>query len=460
MKRIAIESVSAGRFVAGLTLAVLVSCLSVATAARAQEALSVSITPPLVQLTIGPGESWASTLKVVNNNAYDVSYYAHVVDFTAAGEDGSASFQPVVDQATDPGAHSFSLGSWIHVSSAPLFIPKGSTAELPFSVQVPPNAEPGGHYAAILIGTNPGAARTDGPTMKISSFVSSLIFVKIKGDVTESGRIREFHAEKALYDSADATFLVRFENTGNTHVRPQGDITLYNMWGKERGQVQVNQNGNFGNVLPSSTRRFTFSWAGENDLFDLGRYSAVVTLTYGDDAKHNITATTYFWVVPTKPAAITLGVLALFLALMTWFIRRYIRRALLLERERLGIIPHTAALPSSTVTPTIAVLLEPLREGAVDLRRITQTVPNSLAPSSQQFPQENTSENIRTVAQPLTFGRFLKKYRVFFLFIIVVAVALFGGTWYFSHVLVQKRAFQISHVTAQQEEGTSKPAQR
>ena len=108
--------------------------------------------------------------------------------------------------------------------------------------------------------------------MKISSFVSSLLFVNIKGDVVESGRIREFSTSQSLYQTPNVDFSVRFENTGNTHVHPQGEVTIYNMWGKERGQVMINnQDDDFGNVLPQSIRRFQFSWSGEQSLFDMAR---------------------------------------------------------------------------------------------------------------------------------------------------------------------------------------------
>ena len=189
-------------------------------------------------------------------------------------------------------------------------------------------------------------------------------------------------------------------------------------------------------------------------MLDLGRYSAVVTLQYGDEAKRNISATTYFWVVPAKPVAIALGLITSFLLIITWFIRRYIRRALALEQHRLGVSPQDQLARKETV-PTVAVLLEPLKEGAVDLRRLTQqetTSATAVATATTLYQTERTSA-------PVTFGQFLRKYRSFFVFIFLVAVALFGSIWYFSRVLVQSRAYQISDVKVQQETPTPVPTQ-
>ncbi|MFZ2886896.1 MAG: hypothetical protein WA021_03700 [Minisyncoccia bacterium] len=392
------------------------------------QSLAVTVTPPLFQLTIGPGETWASSLKVVNTNAYDVTYFSEIVDFAAEGEAGNGRFIPIV---TTGGAHT--LGSWIELPQESVVIGAGASGEIPFTVRIPADASPGGHYAAVLVGTRPPGDQLTGSGVSISSFVSSLLFVRIEGDVHESGRIREFRSDSTWYENALAQFVLRFENTGNTHLQPQGDITIYNMWGKERGKVAINQKTNFGNVLPQSIRRFEFSWDGEEEAFDIGRYSAVVTLAYGEDGKQNVTATNYFWVVPVVPVATTLGGLFALLILMTWLIRRYIRRALSLERARMGISES-----SPPTSPSISTFVQPIREGVVDLRRLSGAVPAT--PASE------------TAAAPLTTGQFVGRYRLFFVFLIVVVIGCIGAWYYFEKALAPERAFEISAIDVGEEE--------
>lgn len=393
--------------------------------------MSVSVTPPLIQLTIGPGETWSSTLKVVNNNAIEATYFASVVDFSAEGENGQGTFSPLIRKGP-LSSNSYSLASWLLLASTSVSVPPGKSAELPFTVNVPVDAEPGGHYAAVLIGTDPGAIQLQGPTMRIASYVSSLIFVKIRGETVEQGRIREFRTSESQYESPAADFILRFENTGTTHVKPQGDIVIYNMWGKKRGELQVNDDsGNFGNVLPHSTRKFTFTWVGESDFLDIGRYSAVTTLTYGDDGRQNVSATTYFWIVPTAPVAVGLISIAVILGLLSWLIRRYIRRALELERGRLGIASDTPVPAAAHVS--FAALAEPVREGVVDLRR-------TVAGTS------STVEAAAHTPRPLTFIQFVRKYALFFLFLIALSVTALSIAYYAHTVSVSSRNFQISDV--------------
>lgn len=409
-------------------------CVALPQLLRAQEAgsaLSVTVTPPLFQLSIAPGETWASSLKVVNNNDYDVTYYANVVDFEAQGEDGKGELIPLIQEFDDPRRHTYSLASWVDISSEPIFVPRGQSGNVPFTVSIPQNAEPGGHYAAILVGTQPPAQTGGGPSLRISSFVSSLLFTKVSGEVVESGRVREFRTERLVYEQPEADFLLRFENTGNTHLRPQGDITIYNMWGKKRGEIAINQKSNFGNVLPESTRRFSFSWESDSGAFDIGRYSAVATLAFGDEGKQNASATTYFWVVPTGPLALTLGVLLVFASLVAWFIRRYIRRALALEKEHLAL--HGVTVPSSS----LKVLIEPLREGVVDLRRVSKVGYAAPVPTAASASGSERDASI---------SGFIYAYRLFFAFLLMLGVAGALALWSLQSAFEPESSFNISEV--------------
>lgn len=413
------------------------------------DSLSVTVTPPLVQLTIGPGETWRSALKIVNTNASDITYYSQLMDMEASDESGHGKFTPVIRSASSTESGT-TLASWIEVPSEPVVVKAGASGQLPFTVRIPEDASPGGHYAAILVGTQPGKVE-GGSGIAVSSYVSSLIFVKIKGDIVESGRVREFVTSKQLYQEPHAEFTLRFENTGNTHLRPAGSIEIYNMWGRERGRVEIAQDSTFGNVLPNSVRKFNFSWDGEESLFDIGRYSAQVTLAYGDEGKQSASAVTYFWVVPVVPVAITLGSLITLIILVAWLIRRYIRRALALERVRYGQAPEQGAprisqvqdLPRSTPS-TMHALMEPIREGVIDLRSVTHK-------SSFSAPVQLSSAQSQSL-QRLTLQQFIGKYKLFLLFILVLVLGGFGVWRYFSSTLKAKSQFQITDVKIEVED--------
>ena len=223
----------------------------------AQSGLSLSVTPTLFEMSAVPSQTWNSSVKIINNNKTDITVYAQVVNFAPQGEQGEGKFLPVFEKATEGST----LAEWISISSEPILIEPEKSFSIPFTVSVPQNAAPGGHFAAILIGTKP--PKTDGSIkVQTSQIVTSLFFVKIAGDVKEEGTVREFRVVNSFVDTPKANFEVRFENKGNVHLQPQGEIVITNMWGKERGIIPISEkdcspsqeNSNlrilFGNTLP------------------------------------------------------------------------------------------------------------------------------------------------------------------------------------------------------------------
>jgi len=419
----------------------LISLAAMPFMAVAEEGLTLTITPPLFQLTIGPGEFWSSSLKVVNTNSYDLTLYASVMNFESNGERGGGKFTPIIE---DDGVASVnSLAQWIEVSKKPIFVPKEKSVEIPFSVRIPKDAPPGGHYAAILVGTQPLSDKSEGPIIRVSSLISSLLFVNIKGDVREEGNIREFSTEKTFYQEPEVDFTLRFENIGNVHLQPQGDITIYNMWGKERGKILINQKSHFGNVLPKSIREFAFKWQGENNLFEIGRYKAIATLSFGKEARQNIFRATYFWVVPLKP---TLGILGSFIALIlfvAWSIRSYIKKALEMEKGRIGFIPQKSQFQKSQ----LEVLSEPIIEGVIDLRSLhdrAKQTQNDTLNRRKTFSVSFALRNFALVSRLARVGfAFLKKYYKFFLFTALFIIGLIVIIIFFKQVLMRERSFEI-----------------
>ena len=299
--------------------------------AHAFEKLTLTITPPLFQMAIGPGEVWRSSLKIVNTNPYDLTVYAGTMNFEAGGEEGQGRFVPILESD----ASSFSLAKWIEITPDPIFIPQGKSVDIPFTVRIPPEAEAGGHYAAILVGTRPQNENQNGANILVSSQVSSLFLVRINGDVREEGYIQEFKTDRKFYEKPDIDFILRFANTGNVHLKPQGEIAIFNLWGREMGKIMINEKSDFGNVLPRSARKFIFNWQRDFNILEAGRFKAVAVISYGEDARQNVSHVVYFWVLPGKPLLVTLISFLTFVLIIIFLIRRYVKRSLASLEQRI-----------------------------------------------------------------------------------------------------------------------------
>jgi hypothetical protein len=131
---------------AGLACVVFFLCsFSPSSASAAGDALSLTITPPMFQVNVSPGETWRSKLKVVNSNPYELVLYASVADFQADGEYGRGKF---LMSSLSPDAHAYALAQWVDIASVPLVVAPQQSAEIPFEISLPPDAEPGGRYPA------------------------------------------------------------------------------------------------------------------------------------------------------------------------------------------------------------------------------------------------------------------------------------------------------------------------
>jgi hypothetical protein len=269
------------------------------------------------------------------------------------------------------------LARWVKINNGPYIIPPEQTTDIQFMLDVPDDAPPGGHYAAILVSTESAKQEGEELAVKTSQAITSLVFLRVEGEVNENASIREFTVIDSLLEKPEAEFSLRFENKGNVHLQPRGDVVITNMWGTQRGSVPINYKTHFGNVLPNSIREFKFTWSSDFKITDVGRYKAIATLTYGEDGMKSVTSTAYFWVIPIKATLITIASIIVFITLIVLMIKAYVRRILALagvdvdaERERKREEKESRKLErESKSKKAITHAAAPLKSGVVDLRQ-------------------------------------------------------------------------------------------
>jgi hypothetical protein len=326
--------------------------------------ITLSITPPLIKNNVAPGEVWRSAIKLINNNPREITVYVQVVDFKSGDQEGAVRFVQSVP-ATDIASSSF-LSQWVKIDKEPMILKPFESRTISFIVAVPPDASPGGHYAAILAGTQPPSGKIQGSAIKISSLLASLLLIKVKGEVKEEGTIREFSTEKKFYTSPKVNFTVQFENKGNTHLQPQGEIRIVDFWNKEKGRITINHNTEFGNVLPGGTRKWQFGWQAPDSLLSMGRYRADLVLGFGEEARQTVGQSLYFWIIYPKPLAVAAGSLLSFVLIIILLVRFYVRRAIRQTQKQIGL---NAPRVQSRRRPNKKVSVIPKGNNVIDLKK-------------------------------------------------------------------------------------------
>ena len=300
-----------------------------ALALSAGSAQAVSVSPPILELDARKGDVITEKIRITNDSDTEKTYYVSVERFVAEGEGGAASFIP----SDDP----LELANWINFSTTQVTIGPEERKVVPFSISVPTNADPGGHYASVFLSTTPPATTGAGSQVSIGGRVGVLILVRVEGNVVESASILDF-AATPVTSSLPTQFKARVQNQGNVHLKPRGNITINNMLGGIAAVVDVNNQGS--NVLPDSVRELDAEWvknpnsvAGENasfwskyrqerDNFALGKYTADLSLVYGGAGK-TLSATTTFWVIPWRYLLVKLIWLAIIVAALVFGIKKY-----------------------------------------------------------------------------------------------------------------------------------------
>lgn len=411
------------RILSAIFVVAIIACPSIT---AAQESVSVSVSPTIYDMTANPQQMWQSTVRIINPNPFELTLSITPSNFIPKDEDGIPQFVPLKadDVVKD------TLAEWIETEQE-IKIGAEQTYELPFKISVPEGATPGGHYAALLISTKKAEAQ-GGSQVQTSQVISALLFLRVTGDVTENATIRSFRTSDYFLSKPETRFEIRVENRGNIHLQPQGEIKIYNMWGKERGVIPINQQTLLGNVLPQSVRKFSFEWKSEWALSDIGRYTAKATLAYGVDERQFISADTAFWIIPWKILLVLFLVLGSLIATITWAMKLYIRHVLALA----GVAPATA---KDIESPTTEV-----KKASVKQKLTTKTVTAPIGVSILDLKSQLKKADGPWRDTALVYIGFVKKNWKFFAGLGAVLLLLFIIIWFMTGALSSERAYQVT----------------
>ncbi len=257
----------------------------------ANAAQGIEISPTLVELNAMRGNTYNINLSIRNVTAADLVYSSSVADFSSADETGSPKI--FIDETLPDTA---SIRPWTSVIEK-FSLKTRQSKTVVAQIQIPNNAEPGGHYGVIRFTSSAPEMSDSGVGLAGSAGV--LILIKVDGEIVEAATLSEFFTansgdQTGFFENAPITFVTRIKNEGNIHLKPSGSVQIHDMFGGLVASVAVNADKS--NVLPNSIRRFESKYS---DGFMIGRFKADLTMGYGTTGQ-TITNTIYFWVIPYK----------------------------------------------------------------------------------------------------------------------------------------------------------------
>ena len=283
---------------------------------------ALEIAPPLLNLSGNPGETITAKIYIRDISKSPLIVNGTANDFIAKGDSGT----PAIVLGNDP-SNPYSLKSFIGYVPNLLLQPQQMKI-LNIPINIPKDANPGGHYGVIRFTATP-PPNSGGNHVALSASLGALILLTVSGKLIENLSLSQFNVSQnkhtsSFFQSDPLTFNELLKNNGNVHVIPTGTLTVTDMFNKKLYVTNINRPQ--GNILPSSQRLYSENLqpVNINNRIMFGRYTASMSLSYGNGNKP-IVATVVFWVIPVKLIGIWIIVLIGGVFLLRYGIRRYNR---------------------------------------------------------------------------------------------------------------------------------------
>jgi hypothetical protein len=256
--------------------------------------LALTVSPVKMELAGDPGTTIKGNLLLTNEQERTKTFYSSFESFEATGETGAPTFIPAEE----------GLVTWIETAPEITIEPK-KEKKIPY-------------------------------TINIAAKIGILVLLRVSGEIEEGVGLLEFSTEneQKFFDALPINFTFRFKNSGGDRVKPAGEITIKNIFGKVSAVILANRTD--GNVLSQSIRKFETVWEKieeteadekapldsedvtgqgffeelkrEKDNFAFGRYTAELKLEAGAE---KIQSSFSFFVIPWRILSLVILILAL-----------------------------------------------------------------------------------------------------------------------------------------------------
>jgi hypothetical protein len=271
------------------------------------QSLSLSLTPPLLEVMIKPGKSITQVFRLTNEGE-PVFITPRLVEYTENGIKENERFAPEPWINFLPGSLSL---------NQPFLLHTGETRGLVLRVAPPAGLPDANIYRVLLFESQPNPSDPSDSESMIQSKIGSILLLNVttSGITKKDAQISRFELPN-LIDSFDPLRAeIHVKNTGTTYFRPIGQISLQGPVGKGIYKIEPAV------WLAGQTRILNTSPEDQNvpyslnlPGFYLGKYEVVVEFTL-DESTIKLSQKKTFYALPWK-IAVCLLIIILFVILI------------------------------------------------------------------------------------------------------------------------------------------------
>lgn len=208
-------------------------------------ASAFAVSPAIVEDTIRPGSAIEKTFKIDNDEPFEQTFFFTIQKFKPKNGQGQQEFLPPTDLE--------GLPKWISLETPFIKLAPGEKADVRYKIDVPADTIAGGNYAVLFVSNLPPISTV--PNVAVGARTGILLFTTVDGNVIKKAQLSQASIKKV---AGNWVISLPIRNTGNTHVQPNGDITIKSIFGQQLATVPLNQDGK--RLLPGEERLFDVAW--------------------------------------------------------------------------------------------------------------------------------------------------------------------------------------------------------
>lgn len=274
---------------------------------------ALTVSPARVEISGNPGQTLSGEINIYNEQPEVKTFYTSYENFQSSDDSGAPKFV-----GSENG-----LATWIKTEGS-ISVNSQEKKVLPFTIKIPADAEPGGYFAAVFLGSQP-PTNAEGGTVSIGGKIGILVLLRVNGDIKEGAGLTEFGTlgKKRFFSNLPVSLIYKVNNSGGDRIVPIGDIKIKNTIRLNSATIYLNEGK--GSVLPGSVRKFEAVW-GEKikddkaksffesawfqiKNFHIGVYTAKINMTWGESNTSVNSDSFTFFVIPWQLLTIVLGLL-------------------------------------------------------------------------------------------------------------------------------------------------------
>lgn len=280
------------------------------------QAAGFTVTPMIQEVILEEGKVIETfTTTVTNETAVLATFELSVIDFGSLDESGGVAFVGTAGALEEK----YALASWMQPETSELTIGPGETGSVKVRIENRENLSPGGHYGALVF-KSASSARSDVPSVAINQIFSSLVLVKKTGGAKYGLTLASFdHPERWFF--FDHTVVPRFQNSGNVHVVPRGEVRVTDPIGRLVYRGILNESSAI--ILPETFREYPLRLFSVEPAFLPGYYSIDFSYRYDGREEKELWSRKFFYFPPFSSLA--LAGLVVGIGFFFWFRRKRIR---------------------------------------------------------------------------------------------------------------------------------------